>query len=101
MLSHAPWTPAQNHLLIRLHETDGLSWSEIAPHISRTPNACSAHYKQLKREAASSLITWTPAHDAAIISGKRRGLSTTAISLELFMCSEAIAERWSTLQREK
>jgi hypothetical protein len=101
MPNHTLWTPAQNHLLIHLHETDGLSWSEIALQLCRSPTACSAHYKQLEREAASSLITWTPAHDKAIVTGKRRGLSTAAISIEMSVCSEAITERWSTLQREK
>jgi hypothetical protein len=98
--SNIPWTPSDERHLIDLRDTHNTSWNDIATILSRTAQGCQQHYSNLKQATASSLVTWTPEIDHAIIDGRRRGLSSKDISAELGLWALAVTERWTWLQRK-
>lgn len=95
------WTPTEDQQLLHLRNTVRKPWADIATILSRTSGACQAHYYILKQAREGSFIDWTPTQDEHIVNGRGRGLSIKAIALEMDLTSEAVADRWSHLQRHK
>ncbi|KAJ4365929.1 hypothetical protein N0V83_008551 [Neocucurbitaria cava] len=95
------WTKEEEHQLIRLRDQDHKDFKDIGATLNRSKAATQSRYYAIKQRQHSSAIDWTPEHDHTIIDGRRRGLPLKAIATEMQMPPEAVAERWSTLQRLK
>ncbi|EAT80480.2 hypothetical protein HBI56_189940 [Parastagonospora nodorum] len=100
--THIRWTTAHDQQLLRMYDIEQRSFVDIAPILERSAIACQQRYYLLKKAREGSFVYWTDKLDGHIIDGKRRGLSSTAIALEmasLSMSARAISDRWFHLQQ--
>ncbi|KAF1920441.1 hypothetical protein BDU57DRAFT_561573 [Ampelomyces quisqualis] len=97
--ANTPWTSHDERHLINLRDTCSTPWDDIATILSRNISGCQQHYSILKQATASSLVTWTPAIDHAIIDARGRGLSIKNVSAELGIWAPAVTDRWAWLLR--
>lgn len=100
--THIRWTTTHDQQLLRLHDIEQKSFVDMGLILERSTGACQTRYYMLKNARDGSFVYWTDELDEHIIDGKRRGLSSTAIALEmasLSMTARAISDRWFHLQQ--
>lgn len=95
------WTPSEDVQLHHLRIIEHMTFPEIAQTLGRTTHAVQGRYYKLQQAQASSFEEWTGSMDDHIINGRRRGLTSREIGVEMNLPGEAVQGRWYELQQLK
>ncbi|KAG9192203.1 hypothetical protein G6011_10937 [Alternaria panax] len=95
------WNYDEETRLLHLIKVENKTYKEAAIAIHRSTQSVQHRYSIIQQRDESATITWTSKLDAAIIDGRRRGLTLDQIAQEINLPDKAIQSRWQTLRATK